>query len=157
MEPRNKLRNHGREVFLARKKNSIFFLDGKDHIKTLKHIKTLLHISIVPLNQLWGGAGWGDHQAPLTHWKNLFSKVFSAEKTWRKHGFPSVIIGDAIAHWDPTLGILIIDMDLAHDCPPESGIYHLVMTFTVGHGKSTMLLRTVNHLFLWAIYFPWLC
>ena len=34
-------------------------------------------------------------------------------------------------------------------------IYHLVMTFTVRHGKIHPFLRMVNHRFLWAIEKPW--
>ena len=34
------------------------------------------------------------------------------------------------------------------------GIYHLVMT-NIANWKITMLLRTVNHRFLWAMALPW--
>ena len=36
-------------------------------------------------------------------------------------------------------------------------IYTIWLFVTVRHGKIHPFLRTVNHLFLWAIYFPWLC
>ena len=44
-----------------------------------------------------------------------------------------------------------------HICYTYIYIYMPSGYLTVCHGTSTMLLRTVNHLFLWAIYFPWLC